>query len=144
MDTHTVGKQILLGQNKTESKKLATTWLLEQIGFYKNESNKLEEGEIVKHHDLPAGANFEVYWENERLVRIDRYSKIVSEYKEQLENIDSLVEEYYSYDGFLTSSDTSNYEEILVREPDQIHILGSENDSEGFKKFIENRTNLEL
>ena len=136
IDTYTVGKQILSGQSKEESREMAISWLNEQISYYENEITDLKNGKIAKHKDIPRGTDFETYWENERIARIERFSKLIREYGEQVKTIDVLVDEYYSYDGFLTSNETSNYEEVMVREPDQIHILGSETDKAYFKKFV--------
>ena len=136
IDTHTVGQRILSGQNPEESKKIATTWLSDEIAYYENEITKLNKGEIDKHHDIPEGMDFEDYWENERLSRIDAISKLIQDYHEQLKNIDALISEYYSHDGFLTGDDTSKYGEIIVRQPEQIHTLGSESDKEGFRHFV--------
>ena len=44
------------------------------------------------------------------------------------------------YDGLLLEDEDSDYiEEYVVFEPEQIHILGSKQDIEGFKQFVENQ-----
>jgi hypothetical protein len=136
--THTVGKQILSGLTKQESKSVAISWLEEQVQYYKKELENLKNGAIRKHNDIPKGVDFETYWENKRIENIKNVSNLVQEYKSQLKDIDAIIDEYYSHDAFLTSDNLSNYEEILIREEYQIHILGSNDDLMKFKRFIEN------
>lgn len=139
VDTHTVGKQILSGLTKQESKSISVSWLEEQIKYYEKELKDLKNGIIRKYNDIPKDVDFETYWENKRLERIGNFSNLVQEYQGQLKNIDTIIDEYYSHDAFLTSDNLSNYEEILIRKEDQIHILGSNDDVEQFRKFVENR-----
>ena len=44
----------------------------------------------------------------------------------------------YKYDGTIRASRVDEGRSITVRTPEQIHILGSQKDIEGFKKFIKN------
>jgi hypothetical protein len=138
VDTYTVGKQILSGLTKQESKSIAVPWLEEQILHYEKELVDLKNGFIRKHSDIPSGVDFETYWENKRIETVKNVSNLVQEYQDQLKNIDAMIDEYYSHDGFLTSDNLANYEEILIREEDQIHILGSKDDLKKFGEFVEN------
>ena len=137
IDTHTVGKQILSGLTKQESRNIAVSWLEKQIQHYEKELEDLKNGFIRKHNDIPKDVDFETYWENKRIETIQNVSNLSQEYKGQLKNIDTIINEYYSHDGFLTSDNLANYEEILIREEDQIHVLGSNEDVKKFGEFIE-------
>jgi hypothetical protein len=137
VETYTVGKQILMGLTKEESRLIAVSWLEERIRTLRADLENLQNGIIAKHHDIPADADFETYWEGKRTERMVGISALLDLALEELRNIDSLVDEYYSHDGFLTSDDLSNYEEVMVRDPDQIHILGSQTDKDQFQEFVE-------
>lgn len=134
--THTVGKHILLGLTKEESREIAVAWLVDQIEQFEKDLQSLEGGHIQKHRDIPPGVDFETYWEQKRIERIKNTSRLIQEYKEQLFGIDSLIDNYYAHDCFATSDNLDHYEEVMVRNPDQIHILGSGSDVERFKKFV--------
>lgn len=142
VDTHTVFKQILCGMDKKESKDIASTWLIENMKSNDLEKQKLESGIIYKHRDIPLGVDFEEYWQQKIKDGIIYYEEMNKLLLNQLQDIDSIIDEYYSYDGFLTSNeedDFSYYSEIMVRNPEQIRILGSKKDINGFKNFVESR-----
>ncbi len=142
VDTHTVFKQILSGTDKEDSRGIGSDWLQKQIKTYEVEKQNLEAGIIHKHNDIPPGVDFEIYWQQKLKDRIKTCEQLIELYSDQLQNIDSIIDEYYSYDGFLTSNeedDFSYYSEIMVRNPEQINILGSQKDIDGFKNFIESK-----
>jgi ribosomal protein S18 acetylase RimI-like enzyme len=55
--------------------------------------------------------------------------------KEQIENYSR------TNDAFIGKSEISNEDEIVVFEPEQIHILGNKQDIEGFKEFVKKPNN---
>ena len=136
VNTHDIGKVILSSFDKNESKIKAIKWLDEQIHLYTDELKKLKDGLINKHKDIPKNINFEKYWSDEKNKRIVNYKKLLDKYNKDKENINELINYYYSFDAFSTDSNLDNYSEILVRDENRIHILGSNIDLLHFKKFM--------
>lgn len=70
----------------------------------------------------------------------DDYGSEIRKYENPLNpgwrnNYDELPN--FKYDGTIRSSRVSSGEDVTVRNPKQIHILGSKEDVEGFKKFVQ-------
>jgi hypothetical protein len=70
----------------------------------------------------------------------DRGSAVATEAKTAFPNNDGVLTEYPDLD----LASRSRLEEIVVFEPEQIHILGSEKDIQGFKQFINKTTEPKL
>lgn len=72
----------------------------------------------------------------------ENYSKEISKYESPInpqwvDNHNSTGElPQYKYDGTIRASRVDDGKSITVRNPKQIHILGSQKDLEGFKNFI--------
>jgi len=62
-----------------------------------------------------------------------------------IENNDSVIYDFLSKVDFSKGNKESIYDKnYIVKEPEQIHILGSKKDIEGFKEFVEEKqTSLE-
>lgn len=125
IEVDTVEKKILLGLDKDESRNIASDWL--------NES--------IKRFSIVLDS------ENLNLDKEDRieYTKTLNIRLKEKENLEEIVDELYTYDSFIPENDNLkevNYTEIMVRDTEQIHILGSEKDQGMFKEFIENKKTL--
>ena len=134
--THWLDKVILSELNPIQSKNKAISWINEKINYYEDELNNLKNNVFFKHSDIPKNVDYETYWENKKNMKIGSINNIISDLRKSLANIDKIISDYYSYDSFTTGEDLNSYEEILIRNPNNIHILGSDKDIDGFKKYM--------
>lgn len=135
-NTHDIAPVILKSYNKNESKQLALDWLNEQIQITKNRIIDLNNNNFNKHTDIPKNVDFDEYWESKRKTYIVNNRAMLDEYLQQKDNINTVVDYYYSFDAFSTGEDLNVYQEIMVRDPDNILILGSNQDLKGFEKYM--------
>lgn len=140
MEEDYIGREILKGATKEESIELVSNLLNKSIDYFKSSLVDLNNG-IIKRFNvfLSSEVNVENYWENERLKRIKKYSIDLEKYDKALNNVRRVVDDYYLHDGFITRNSLNDPGEMTVRNPEQIHILGSQKDIDGFKKFIESK-----
>jgi hypothetical protein len=71
-----------------------------------------------------------------------KYIDIANNFPVITKSISDLLNEKFGYDS--VNNQLGNIKELLVFEPEQIHILGSEQDIEGFRRFVNDPTGLNV